>query len=85
MSLSSVLSHLTVFCHGKQMTYRQCYSRRQDTELMAHSQTIIEHIRKGRSRIGQVVFADFEYKLKQPQGPGRRFCREEKRRVLVLG
>ena len=83
MTPSSVLSHLIVFCHGKQMTYRQCYSWRQDTELVTDSQTIIEHIRKGRSRIGEVVFADFD--CKQSHGPGRRFSREEKRRVLVLG
>ncbi len=51
---------------------------------MVNSQKIRQEISKGRFRISQLAFADFEFKQSPDLDPGKRFSRKEKRRVLVL-
>ena len=79
-----LLSHLLIFCHGKQLTYRRFELWRQDKQLVANSQKIRQEISKGRFRISRLAFADFEFKQSPDLEPGTRFFRKEKRRVLVL-
>jgi len=46
-----LLSHLLIFCHGKQLTYRRFELWRQEKQLVANSQKIRQEISKGRFRI----------------------------------